>query len=119
MTSSALSGSFDVRGYFYLTLAIVLELCGTTCMKLSDGFSQKIFAAGTLTFYGGCFYFFALSLKSVPLNIAYATWGGLGVVLAAVVAKIFFHEAVSLPAQIGIALIVVGVVLCNFFGANH
>ena len=25
-------------GYIYLALAIVLELCGTTCMKLSDGF---------------------------------------------------------------------------------
>ena len=106
-------------GYIYLALAIVLELCGTTCMKLSDGFSQKIFVAGTLTFYGFCFYFFALSLKSVQLNIAYATWGGLGVVLAAAVAKIFFNETISTAGAVGIIFIVVGVVLCNFFGANH
>ena len=106
-------------GYIYLALAIILELLGTTCMKLSDGFSQKIFAAGTLIFYGFCFYFFALSLKSVQLNIAYATWGGLGVVLAAAVAKIFFHESISTAGTLGIILIVVGVVLCNFFGANH
>ena len=106
-------------GYIYLGAAIVLELCGTTCMKLSDGFSQKFFAAGTMIFYGFCFYFFALSLKSVQLNIAYATWGGLGVVLAAVVAKIFFHETISTPGFVGIILIVVGVVLCNFFGGHH
>ena len=106
-------------GYIYLALAIVLELCGTTCMKLSDGFDNKIFAASMLIFYGCCFYFFALSLKSVQLNIAYATWGGLGVVLAAVVAKIFFHESISTPGLIGIIFIVIGVVLCNFFGANH
>ena len=106
-------------GYVYLCLAIVLEFFGTTCMKLSDGFSQKFFAAATLTFYSFCFYFFALSLKSVQLNIAYATWGGLGIVLAAAVAKIFFHESISTPGLIGIILIVVGVVLCNFFGANH
>lgn len=87
-------------GYVYLTLAILLELCGTTCMKLSDGFSQKIFAAGTLIFYGFCFYFFALSLKSVPLNIAYATWGGLGVVLAAAGAKIFFTKAFRRPRRL-------------------
>ncbi len=105
-------------GYVYLALAIVLELCGTTCMKLSNGFDHKIFAASTLTFYGLCFYFFALSLKSVQLNIAYATWGGLGVVLAAAVAKIFFHESISTPGFIGIILIVIGVVLCNFFGAT-
>ena len=106
-------------GYVYLALAIVLEILGTTCMKLSNGFENKFFAAGTLTFYGFCFYFFALSLKSVQLNIAYATWGGLGIILAAAVAKIFFRETISTPGLIGIIFIVVGVVLCNFFGENH
>ncbi len=106
-------------GYIYLTLAILLELCGTTCMKLSDGFSQKFFAAGTLIFFGVCFYFSALSMKTIPLNIAYATWSGIGIILAAVVAKNFFHETISTPGLIGIGFIVVGVVLCNFFGANH
>ena len=76
-------------GYIYLALAIFLELCGTTCMKLSDGFENKLFAAGTLIFFGVCFYFSALSMKTIPLNILYATWSGLGIVLAAVVAKIF------------------------------
>ena len=104
-------------GYIYLALAIVLELCGTTCMKLSDGFSQKIFAAATLTFYGGCFYFLSMSLKTIALNVAYATW--CGVVLAAAVAKIFFNETISAAGTVGIIFIVVGVVLCNFFGANH
>ena len=106
-------------GYIYLALAIVLELCGTTCMKLSDGFENKFFAAGTLIFFGVCFYFSALSMKTIPLNIFYATWSGVGIVLAAAVAKIFFHESISTPGLIGIVLIVVGVVLCNFFGANH
>lgn len=106
-------------GYIYLALAIFLELCGTTCMKLSDGFSNKLFAAGTLIFFGVCFYFSALAMKTIPLNILYATWSGLGIVLAAVVAKIFFHETISTPRLIGLIFIVVGVVLCNFFGENH
>ena len=88
-------------------------------MKLSDGFSQKFFAAATLIFYGFCFYFFALSLKSVQLNIAYATWGGFGIILATAVSCFYFHETISTSGLIGIILIVVGVVLCNFFGTNH
>jgi len=106
-------------GYVYLGLAIVLELCGTMCMKLSDGFENKIFAADTLISFGVCFYFSALSMKTIPLNILYATWSGLGIVFAAVIAKIFFHETVSTPRLIGLIFIVVGVVLCNFFGENH
>jgi len=106
-------------GYVYLMLAIVLELCGTTCMKLSNGFENKLFAAGTLISFGVCFYFSALSMKTIPLSIAYATWSGLGIVLAAAIAKIFFNETISTPVLIGIFFIVVGVVLCNFFGENH
>ena len=105
--------------YVYLALSIVLELLGTMCMKLSNGFENKFFAAGTLIFFGVCFYFSALAMKNIPLNILYATWSGLGIVLAAVIAKIFFHETISTPGLIGIIFIVVGVVLCNFFGENH
>lgn len=106
-------------GYVFLGLAILLEFIGTTCMKLSDGFSNIMYSAGTLAAYGVCFFFFALALKSVDLNIAYATWGGLGIVLAAVVSYFYFHESITPVGIIGIILIVTGVVLCNFFGAAH
>ena len=106
-------------GYLYLGAAIIFELFGTTCLKLSNGFSQMIYTTITLICYGACFYFLSLSLKTVALNIAYATWCGLGIVLAAAVAKILFHESLSTPGLIGIILIVIGVVLCNFFGANR
>mgnify|MGYP000844309438 FL=1 len=106
-------------GYVYLLLAIVLELVGTMCMKQSDGFSNIPYALGTLVSYGVCFYFLSLCLKTVPLNIAYATWGGLGIVLAGLVSFFIFHESISGLGILGIALIVAGVVLCNFFGAAH
>ena len=106
-------------GYIYLGAAIVLELFGTMCLKLSNGFSNMLYAMITLICYGACFYLLSMSLKTVALNIAYATWCGLGIVLAAAVSKFYFHETITTPGLIGIILIVVGVVLCNFFGANH
>ena len=106
-------------GYLYLGAAIVFELFGTTCLKLSNGFTHIPYTATTLVCYGACFYFLSMSLKTIALNIAYATWCGLGIVLATAVARIFFHETITTPGLIGIILIVIGVVLCNFFGANH
>ena len=102
-----------MKGYLCLGAAILLEFFGTTCMKLSNGFEHKIYTGGTLICYVACFYFLAVS------NIAYATWGGLGIILAAAVSYFFFHENISTPGMIGIVLIVIGVVLCNFFGAGH
>lgn len=76
--------------YLELALAIIAELIGTNLMKLSDGFSKLWFSVGTLAAYGFCFFFLALSLKGIKLNIAYATWGGAGIVLATLVSYFFF-----------------------------
>lgn len=108
-----------MKGYLFLALAIFLEFLGTTCMKMSDGFEKIAYSAGTLIFYSLCFYFLSLSLKTIQLNIAYATWGGLGIILSAAVSYFFFHESINFLGMVGIILIVVGVVLCNFFGAGH
>ena len=61
----------------------------------------------------------ALTLKTVKLSIAYATWGGLGIVLASLLSVFYFREKLSTPAICGIALIVIGTAMCNFFGAGH
>jgi multidrug transporter EmrE-like cation transporter len=38
--------------WLLLTLAIVLEICGTTCMKLSEGFSKLAPSVLIFVFYG-------------------------------------------------------------------
>ena len=53
------------------------------------------------------------------LNITYATWAGLGLVLTTVVSVIIFKENVNLISIISIGLIVIGVVLLNVFGTSH
>lgn len=106
-------------GYAFLGAAIVLEFLGTTCMKLSDGFSHATYAIGTLICYGLCFFSLSLSLKTIDLNIAYATWGGLGIILATTVSYFYFHESITPVSLLGIVLIIIGVVLCNVYGAGH
>ncbi|WP_408612905.1 DMT family transporter [Limosilactobacillus difficilis] len=104
--------------YVELALAIVMELLGTNLMKLSNGFSRLWFALGTFVAYGCCFFFLSLSLRGIKLNVAYATWGGAGIVLATVVSYFIFHEGVSGLQLLGISLIVVGVVLANVAGTH-
>ena len=106
-------------GYVFLGFAILLEFIGTLFMKLSAGFSHLLYTVGTLICYGCCFYFLAMSLKTIPLNVAYATWGGLGILLSATVGFFYFHETITPLSLLGICLIVAGVTLCNFFGTMH
>lgn len=95
-----------------------MELIGTNLMKLSAGFSKLWYSVGTIIAYIFCFFFLSLSLKGIKLNIAYATWGGAGIVLAALVSFFIFHESISMMQILGIALIVVGVIIANLAGGH-
>lgn len=104
--------------YLYLALAIVLEVLGSSFMKASAGFSKLLPTTITIIAYIACFFFFSQALKSIPLGIAYAIWGGLGIVLTALISVIIFKQSLDLPAIIGIILIVAGVFVMNFFSKS-
>jgi small multidrug resistance pump len=101
--------------YLYLTLAIAFEIVGSSFMKVSDGFSKWVPSSIVIIAYLICFYFLSLALKTIPLGIAYAIWGGLGIVLTAIISVVIFKQKFDIPAIIGIVLIVSGVVVMNFF----
>ena len=104
--------------YLFLSLAIVLEVVGSSFMKASDGFSKLLPTAITIVAYIACFSFLSQALKSIPLGIAYAIWGGLGIVLTAIISVVVFKQSLDIPAIIGIILIVTGVIVMNFFSKS-
>ena len=59
------------------------------------------------------FYLLSLTLRHIPVGVAYAAWSGLGIVLIAAVGWLFYGQRLDAPALIGMALIVVGVLLMN------
>lgn len=105
--------------YVFLIAAILLECGGTFLMKLSNGFAELLPSLGCLALYAACFVALAKALEGIALNVAYATWCGIGIILATTISVAIFKETMSLPVFVGIALIVVGVVLVNYFGSAH
>jgi small multidrug resistance pump len=65
--------------------------------------------------YGVAFYFLSLTLKTLPVGIAYAVWSGLGVVLVSLVGLIFLGQSIDIAGAVGIGLIVAGVAVLNLF----
>ncbi|GEP24910.1 DMT family transporter [Lentilactobacillus diolivorans] len=106
-------------GYLYLVLAIVSELLGTNLLKASLGFTVLWAIIASLLAYGFSFFFLSLTLKSINLNIAYALWAGLGIILTTIVAVIYWKEPINFPSILGISLILIGVVVLNLYGTSH
>jgi small multidrug resistance pump len=99
-----------LMSWLFLFIGIVLELGGTTCMKLSEGFSRILPSVAMILFYMSSLGMLTLALKHIPLNVAYAIWSGLGTLLVVILGMVWFHEAVSLPKLASILLIILGVI---------
>lgn len=106
-------------GYTYLSVAIIMELAGTTFMKYSDGFTKPLFSAGTLITYAICFIALSKSLKTIELSSVYATWSGIGIVAATLLSVFIFKEYLNIVGVIAIIMILSGAVVLNIFGTVH
>ena len=107
--------------WFYLATAIVTEVIATSALKASEGFSKPLPSVVVVIGYLVSFYFLSLTLKTIPVGIAYAIWSGVGVVLISVVAWLLYGQKLDLPALIGMGLIISGVMVINLFSktAGH
>ena len=101
--------------YLMLAIAIVAEACATTAMKQSDGFTRMPWTLVTVIGYGIAFYFLSLTLRTIPVGIAYAIWSGVGIVLISTAAWAFQGQKLDAAAIIGMGLIVTGVIVMNAF----
>lgn len=99
--------------WIFLGLAIVLEVCGTTSMKFSEGFTRLLPSVLIFVFYGLAFTCLTLALKTIDISVAYAIWAGIGTALIAVIGVLYFRENFNVVKGISIALIIIGVVGLN------
>ena len=104
-----------LMAYILLALAIVSEVTGSTFLVKSEGFTQLVPSILVVVFYVISFYLLSQVIKTIPLGVAYAIWGGVGVVLTALIGFLIFRQSLDLAALIGIALIIGGVIVMNIF----
>ena len=99
--------------WIYLLVAIGLEVSGTTCMKLSDGFAKTTPSIFIFVFYALSMVSLTLAVQHLEISISYAVWSGLGTVAIAFIGVAWFGESFTLVKAIALAMIVVGVVAVN------
>ncbi|EGK13246.1 DMT superfamily drug/metabolite transporter [Desmospora sp. 8437] len=99
--------------WVYLIFAILFEVAGTMSMKLSHGFTKLWPSLGMVVFYILAFAGLTLSLKQMPVSLAYAVWSGLGTAVIAVLGYLIFQESMTWLKASSILLIVLGVIGLN------
>lgn len=102
-----------MKQWVFLSIAIVSEVVATSALKSSEGFTRLLPSLLVIAGYGAAFYFLSLTLRTIPVGIAYAVWSGVGMALISLVAWIFLDQKLDAPAIAGIVLIAAGVVVMN------
>jgi small multidrug resistance pump len=105
--------------WIYLVLAILLEVSGTTCMKLSEGFTRMLPSVLLFVFYTLSFVMLTLALRKIDVSVAYAVWSGVGTALIATIGVLWFKEPATALKLISLGLIIIGVVGLNLSGGAH
>lgn len=104
-----------MQKWFLLLLAIVAETVATSALKASDGFSKLLPSLVVVAGYLTAFFLLSLTLKTIPVGVAYAIWSGVGIVLVSLVAAVLYKQMPDVPTLIGLLLILSGVLVINLF----
>ena len=107
-----------MKQFIFLFLAIMLEVVGTSGLKASAQFTKLVPSVITVIAYVCAFYFLGLTLKTLPVGIAYAIWSGVGVVLISLIGLLFFKQSLDLSAVVGLGLIIARVIIINIFSKS-
>jgi small multidrug resistance pump len=105
--------------WLYLAGAIMLEIAGTTSMKISHGFSNIVPSVLIFVFYAASFTALTIALKKIDVSSAYAIWSGAGTALITVIGIAYFREPATIIKLVSIVLIIIGVVGLNLSGVKH
>lgn len=107
-----------MNNWTYLTIAICAEVAATSGLKTSEGFSKLWPSVLVIAGYTISFYCLSLTLRTIPVGIAYAIWSGVGVALIALIGWLLFDQRIDTAGILGMALIVLGVLVINPFSKN-
>ncbi|MCJ8350817.1 multidrug efflux SMR transporter [Moritella sp.] len=101
-----------------LLFAIVFEVVATSLLPKTQQFSQPLMSAVVLICYAVAFFLLSITIKSVPIGIAYAIWCGAGIVLVTMISWLWYGQQLDWVAILGISLILLGSVIINVFSTT-
>ena len=105
--------------WLFLFLAIIGEVIGTSALKASDGFTKIVPSIKVVAGYAVAFFFLSLTLKdNINIGVVYAIWSGVGVSLISVIGYLYYKQSLDIPALLGIALIIIGVMIINLYSKS-
>jgi quaternary ammonium compound-resistance protein SugE len=97
-------------GWLYLVFAGLFEVAFTTCLKLSNNFTQRWWSIGFFLSISLSFYLLNKAIQTIPIGTGYAVWTGIGAVGTALVGIFLFNEPSAFWRVFFITLLIASII---------
>ena len=109
----------NISAYIILIIAVVLGTAANGFAKSAQGFTVLIPSIVTAITIVLCMFTLSLVMKVIPVGITYASFAGLCIIATVLVGVFKFNQTPNLYTNIGLALIIVGVLMVNLIGKTN
>ena len=103
-------------GYIYLVLAIVTGIASNGFLKTTEGFTKLNPTIFCVTSIIVCLFCISKAMTIIPVGFTYATYGALTITAVTLFGIFKYNQTPNIYGTTGLILIIVGVILLNFFG---
>jgi quaternary ammonium compound-resistance protein SugE len=105
--------------WLYLSIAGMCEVVWALSMKSTEGFTRLIPSVVTISFMMLSIYFLNLSLRHIPVGIAYTVWTGIGAVGAILGSMLILKEHINIWQVLFMTMIVIGIIGVKLTDVNN
>ena len=109
----------NISAYIILIIAVVLGTAANGFAKIAQGFTVLIPSIVTAITIVLCMFTLSLVMKVIPVGITYASFAGLCIIATVLVGVFKFNQTPNLYTNIGLALIIIGVLMVNLVGKTN
>jgi len=109
----------NISAYIILIIAVVLGTAANGFAKSAQGFTLLIPSVVTAITIVLCMYSLSLVMKVIPVGITYASFAGLCIIATVMVGIFKFNQIPNLYTNIGLGLIIAGVLMVNLIGKTN
>ena len=102
-----------------MIIAVVLGRAANGFAKSAQGFTVLIPSIITAITIVLCMFTLSLVMKVIPVGITYASFAGLCIIATVLVGVFKFNQTPNLYTNIGLALIIIGVLMVNLVGKTN
>lgn len=100
--------------WFYLFLAALCEIAMGTSLKMNEGWTRVLPSIAAVASGLMSIYLLALSLRTLPVGMAYAAWTGTGAIGLVLVGIFYFQETANPVRLVFVAMTFIGLIGLRF-----